>query len=170
MALNLMAKKAIVKQVNSLAKVSVSVGVAEYCGLTVEQMTNLRSSAIDANVTLRVVKNSLAKRALVKTECECVFLVLSGPIILGFSQEDPGAVARVFKNFIKENKNLVVKGLGVSGEFVKSNQLQRIADLPTKDQAIGITMTLMLAPVEKLVRTLIEFPTKVTRVVSAVCD
>ncbi len=165
-----MAKKAIVKQVNSLAKVSVSVGVAEYCGLTVEQMTNLRSSAIDANVTLRVVKNSLAKRALVKTECECVFLVLSGPIILGFSQEDPGAVARVFKNFIKENKNLVVKGLGVSGEFVKSNQLQRIADLPTKDQAIGITMTLMLAPVEKLVRTLIEFPTKVTRVVSAVCD
>ena len=72
MALNLMAKKAVVEQVNSLAKVSVAVGVAEYRGLTVEQMTNLRSSALDADVTLRVVKNSLAKRALVKTECACV--------------------------------------------------------------------------------------------------
>lgn len=168
MALNLMAKKAVVEQVNSLAKVSVAVGVAEYRGLTVEQMTNLRSSALDADVTLRVVKNSLAKRALVKTECACVLPVLSGPVILGFSQQDPGAVARVFKNFIKENEDLVVKGLGVSGEFVESNQLKRIADLPTKDQAIGITMALMLAPVEKLVRTLIEVPTKATRVVAAV--
>jgi large subunit ribosomal protein L10 len=99
-----------------------------------------------------------------------VLPVLSGPVILGFSQQDPGAVARVFKNFIKENEYLVVKGLGVSGEFVESNQLKRIADLPTKDQAIGITMALMLAPVEKLVRTLIEVPTKATRVVAAVRD
>ncbi|WP_190600202.1 50S ribosomal protein L10 [Candidatus Vesicomyidisocius sp. SY067_SCS001] len=170
MALNLMAKKAVVAQVNLLARVSVSVGVAEYCGLTVEQMTNLRSSAIDADVVLRVVKNSLAKRALVSTKCECVLPILSGPVILGFSQQDLGAVARVFKDFIKENKDLVVKGLGVSGEFVESNQLKRIADLPTRDQAISIIMALMLAPVEKLARTLIEVPTKVTRVVKAVCD
>ena len=118
MALNLEAKKAVVEQVNAVAINAVSVGVAEYRGLNVEQMTNLRNSAIDADVFLRVVKNTLAKRALAETECECITPVLSGPVILGFSQEDPGAVARVFRDFIKENEALVVKGLGVSGEFV----------------------------------------------------
>ncbi|MDC0446556.1 MAG: 50S ribosomal protein L10 [Gammaproteobacteria bacterium] len=170
MALNLEAKKVIVKQVNSLASDAVSVGVAEYRGLTVEQMTNLRAAAIQANVSLRVVKNTLAKRALTETTCECVMPVLSGPVILGFSQEDPGAVARVFKDFAKENEDLIVRGLGVSGEFVDADQIKRIADLPTKDQAISLMMALMLAPVEKLARTLNEVPTKVTRVVAAVRD
>ncbi len=170
MALNLEAKKVVVKEVNAVAETAISVGVAEYRGLTVEQMTNLRSSALDADVTLRVVKNTLAKIALEKTSCECVLPVLSGPVVLGFSQEDPGAVARVFKNFVKENEDLVVKGLGVSGEFVEADQLKRIADLPTKDQAISMLMALMLAPTEKLVRTLNEIPTKVTRVVAAVRD
>lgn len=170
MALNLKAKKVVVEQVNTLAQGSISIGVAEYRGLTVEQMTNLRASAIDANVSLRVVKNTLAKRALEDTPCECVMPVLSGPVVLGFSQEDPGAVARVFKNFIKENEDLVVKGLGVSGNFVEANELKRIADLPTKDQAISLVMALMLAPVEKLARSLNDVPSQVTRVVSAVAQ
>jgi large subunit ribosomal protein L10 len=169
-SLNLEAKKVVVNQVNRLALSAISVGVAEYRGLTVDQMTILRSSAIDANVSLRVVKNTLAKRALAKTVCECMLPVLSGPVILGFSQEDPPAVARVFKEFVKQNEDLVVKGLGVSGEFIEANQLKRIADLPNKDQAISMVMTLMLAPVEKLVRTLNEVPTKVTRVVAEVLD
>ena len=168
MALNLEAKKAVVEQVNAVAINAVSVGVAEYRGLNVEQMTNLRNSALDANVLLRVVKNTLAKRALAKTRCECIAPVLSGPVILGFSQEDPGAVARVFRDFIKENEALVVKGLGVSGEFIDADQLKRIASLPTKDQAISLLMALMLAPTEKLVRTLNEVPTKLTRVVAAI--
>ena len=170
MALNLEAKKAVVEQDNAIAINAVSVGVAEYRGLNVERMTNLRNSAIDADVSLRVVKNTLAKRALAETECECVTSVLIGPVILGFSQEDPGAVARVFRDFIKDNETLVVKGLGVSGEFIDANQLKRIADLPTKDQAISMLMALMLAPTEKLVRTLNEVPTKLTRVVAAVRD
>ena len=170
MALNLEAKKAVVEQVNAVAINAVSVGVAEYRGLNVEQMTNLRNSAIDADVSLRVVKNTLAKRALAETGCECITPFLSGPVILGFSQEDPGAVARVFRNFIKENEALVVKGLGVSGEFVDADQLKRIANLPTKDQAISMLMALMLAPTEKLVRTLNEVPTKLTRVVAAIRD
>ncbi|KAA0445409.1 MAG: 50S ribosomal protein L10 [Candidatus Thioglobus sp.] len=170
MALNLEAKKVVVKQVNALAKSSIAVGVAEYRGLTVEQMTNLRASAMDASVSLRVVKNSLAKRALVDTECECVMPVLSGPVILGFSQEDPGAVARVFKNFVKENEDLVVKGLGVSGGFLEASELKRIASLPTKDQAISLVMALMLAPVEKLARSLNDVPGQITRVVSAVAQ
>ena len=170
MALNLEAKKAVVEQVNAVAINAVSVGVAEYRGLNVEQMTNLRNSALDANVLLRVVKNTLAKRALAKTRCECIAPVLSGPVILGFSQEDPGAVARVFRDFIKENEALVVKGLGVSGEFIDADQLKRIASLPTKDLAISMLMALMIAPTEKLVRTLNEVPTKLTRVVAAIRD
>jgi large subunit ribosomal protein L10 len=170
MALNLEAKKVVVEQVNSLAKSAISVGVAEYRGLSVEQMTTLRASALDADVALRVVKNSLAKLAFNETTCECVLPVLSGPIILGFSKEDPGAVARVFNEFIKDNEDLVVKGFGVSGDFVDADQLKRIADLPTKDQAISIVMALMLAPVEKLTRTLNEVPTQLTRVVSAVAQ
>ena len=170
MALNLEAKKAVVEQVNAVAINAVSVGVAEYRGLDVEQMTNLRNSAIDADVSLRVVKNTLAKRALAETECECITSVLSGPVILGFSQEDPGAVARVFRDFIKDNEALVVKGLGVSGEFIDANQLKRIADLPTKDQAISMLMALMIAPTGKLVRTLNEVPTKLTLVVAAIRD
>ncbi len=170
MAINLEAKKVIVEQVNTLAQDSISVGVAEYRGLTVEQMTNLRTSAMDANVSLRVVKNTLAKRALENTQCACVVSVLNGPVVLGFSQEDPGAVARVFKNFIKENEGLVVKGLGVSGNFVDSNELKRIADLPTKDRAISLVMALMLAPVEKLARSLNDIPAQVTRVISALAQ
>ena len=170
MALNLEAKKAVVEQVNAVAINAVSVGVAEYRGLNVEQMTNLRNSAIDADVSLRVVKNTLAKIALAKTECECITSVLSGPVILGFSQKDPGAVARVFRDFIKDNEALVVKGLGVSGEFVDADQLKRIADLPTKDQAISMLMALMIAPTEKLARTLNEVPTKLIRVVAAIRD
>lgn len=170
MALNLEAKKVVVKQVNALAQSSISVGVAEYRGLTVEQMTNLRASAIDANVSLRVVKNTLAKRALENTACGCVMPVLSGPVVLGFSQEDPGAVARVFKDFVKENEDLVVRGLGVSGDFVEASELKRIADLPTKDQAISLVMALMLAPVEKLARSLNDVLGQVTRVVSAVAQ
>ncbi|HIL45321.1 MAG TPA: 50S ribosomal protein L10 [Candidatus Thioglobus sp.] len=170
MALNLEAKKVVVEQVNAVAINAVSVGVAEYRGLNVEQMTNLRNSAIDADVSLRVVKNTLAKKALAETGCECITPVLIGPVILGFSQQDPGAVARVFRNFIKDNKALVVKGLGVAGEFVDADQLKKIASLPTKDQAISMLMALMLAPTEKLVRTLNEVPTKLTRVVAAIRD
>ena len=84
------------------------------------------------------------------------------------TQQDPGSVARVFNDFIKDNKNLVVKGLGVAGTFVQVDKLKQIANLPTKDQAISQIMYLMLAPTEKFARLLKEIPTKVTRVVSAV--
>ncbi|SFV59400.1 LSU ribosomal protein L10p (P0) [hydrothermal vent metagenome] len=168
MALNLEAKKAIVDQVNKIASVSIAAGVAQYRGLTVEQMTELRASALKEGVHLQVVKNTLAKRAINDTDVACISDVLTGPVIVGFSEEDPGAVARVFYDFSKENETLVVTGLAVSGNFVEPAQLKTIAELPTKDQAISLMMALMLAPVEKLARTLNEVPTKVTRVISAV--
>lgn len=170
MALNIEAKKVVVEKVNEIASKSISVGVAEYSGLNVEQMTNLRNSASQANVYLRVTKNTLAKRAIVDTDCECIKPMLVGPVILGFSEEEPGAVARVFLNFKKENKKLIVKGLGVSGSFIEADRIKSIADLPTKDQAISMVMSLMLAPVSKLTRTLNEVPTKLTRSLAAVRD
>ena len=168
MALNLEVKKAVISQVNEVAKTSIAVGVAQYSGMSVLEMTDLRQCAHQAQVLLRVVKNTLAKRAFEDTDCQCVNDTLAGPVILGFSQENPGAVARVFREFAKTNDKLVVIGLGVTGKFVAANQLNKIADLPTKDQAIGLMMALMLAPVEKLARALNEVPTKVTRVVSAI--
>jgi large subunit ribosomal protein L10 len=168
MALNFLAKKAVVKQIKSIADNSVSIGVAEYRGLSVKEMTKLRSSALEADVSLHVVKNTLSRIALKDTTCECVTPVLTGAVVLGFSQQDPGSVARVFNDFIKDNKNLVVKGLGVAGTFVQVDKLKQIANLPTKDQAISQIMYLMLAPTEKFARLLKEIPTKVTRVVSAV--
>ena len=168
MALNLEAKKAVVEQVNSIAKNAIAVGVAEYRGLSVAQMTSLRNIARDNEVIIRVVKNTLAKKAIEDTDSACITDTLTGPVVLGFSQEDPGAVARTFKDFIKDNEELVVKGLGISGDFVDGAQLNAIASLPTKDQAISQVMALMLAPTEKLARTLNEIPTKITRVVDAV--
>lgn len=168
MALNLEAKKAVVEHVNGLATDAMAVGVAKYRGLSVEQMSILRKNAIEASVSVQVVKNTLARRALKKTNCECVIPTLNGPVLLGFSQQDPGAVARVFAQFAKEYDQLEVQGLGVSGEFIDADQLKRIANLPTKDQAISLVMALLNAPIEKLTRTLNEVPASITRVVSAV--
>lgn len=170
MALSYEAKKAVVESVNKIAKASSAVGVAHYRGLSVGQMTELRAKALDSNIHLQVVKNTLAKIAFEGTDASCMADVLKGPVVLGFSEEDLGAVARVFRNFSKENKELIVQGLMVSGEFIDANQIDSVADLPTKDQAISLLMALMLAPVEKLARTLNEVPTKVTRVVAAVKD
>lgn len=170
MALSLEAKKAIVESVNKIAKASSAVGVAHYRGLSVGQMTELRAKALEANIHLQVVKNTLAKIAFEGTDANCMADVLKGPVVLGFSEDDLGAVARVFRGFSKENEALIVQGLMVSGEFVDANQIDSIAELPTKDQAISLVMALMLAPVEKLVRTFNEVPTKVTRIVAAVKD
>ena len=170
MALNLEAKKAVVEQVNAVASTAISVGAAEYRGLTVEQMTNLRTSAIDANVSLRVVKNTLAKRALAETGCECISPVLSGPVILGFSQEDPGAAARLIKDYAKDYAELEVKALSIGGTLLGADQIDRVAKLPTLDEARSMLMSVMQAPVVKLARSLNEVPGKLVRTIAAVRD
>ena len=168
MALNIKVKKNVVKQVNELAINSISVGVAEYKGLTVTQMTNLRLAADEADVCLRVVKNTLAKKALVNSANACVLPLLSGQVVLGFSQNDAGAVARVFADFLKDNKILVVKGFAVAGKFLGKEQLKSIALLPTKEQAINKLMVCMLAPIKKLCRVFNDIPTKLVRVFSEI--
>lgn len=170
MAIRLEDKKQIVSEVNQAASSALSAVLADYRGVTVSQMTALRKSARDNKVYLRVVRNTLLKKAVADTDFECIREVLVGPTILAFSQEDPGAAARVLKDFAKENSAFEIKALSVGGKLLDASQIDVLATLPTHDQALSILMSVMLAPITKLARTLIEVPTKVTRGVAAVRD
>lgn len=170
MAIGLEDKKAIVADVNETASNALSLVVADARGVNVTDMTALRKLARENNVYLRVVRNTLAKRALQETDFECVNDALVGPSLFGFSMEDPGAAARIFKDFAKENDNFEVKVLAVGGKALDASQIDALAELPTLEQALSSLAATMIAPVSKLVRTFNEVPTKVTRVVAAVRD
>ena len=168
MPLNLDDKKAIVAEVNETAAQALSLVVADARGVDVNDMNALRTKARAENVELRVIRNTLAKRAFAETDYACVEDVLVGPSLFGFSMEDPGAAARLFKDFAKDNKEFEVKALSVSGQLLESGQIDMLAKLPTLHEALGMLAGVTLAPITKLVRTLNEVPTKVTRVVAAV--
>jgi len=153
-ALNLDSKKVVVDEVAQYAAKALSVVAAEYRGLTVSEMTELRNKAREANVYLRVVKNSLAKRAIEGTEFECVKDGLKGPLIMAFSMEAPGAAARIISDFAKENNKLIPKVIGFDGQSLDIAELARLASLPTRDEGISLIMAVMKAPVGKLARTL----------------
>jgi large subunit ribosomal protein L10 len=169
-ALNLEQKKSIVAEVAEVAASAYSAIGAEYNGLTAGQMTELRAKARESGVYLRVVKNTLARRAVEGTDFECMAEGMVGPLVLAFSMEDPGAAARVIKEFSKENDALDVKMVSISGQMLGASELDRLASLPTKDQAISMLMALMKAPAEKLARTLNEVPGKMVRTVAAIRD
>ena len=170
MALSLEQKKAVVSEVAEIAKEAHSAVAAEYRGLTVEEMTELRVKARDGGVYLRVVKNTLAKRAVEGTDFECMQDGLTGPLVLAFSQEEPGAAARLVKDFAKEHDQLVPKLVAFGGEMLAASDLDRLAKMPTRDQAISLLMAVMKAPTEKFVRTLNEVPGKLVRTVAAIRD
>ena len=170
MAIRLEDKQQIVSEVNQAANSALSAVLADYRGVSVGDLTELRKTARENKVYLRVVRNTLLRRAVADTEFECIQEVLIGPTILAFSQEDPGAAARVLKNFAKENDNFEIKALSVGGKLLEASQIDVLAKLPTHDQALSILMSVMLAPVTKLARTLNEVPSKVTRAVAAVRD
>ena len=167
MALGLEGKKQIVAEVSETAAGALSLVVADARGVNVTDMTALRAKAREAQIDLRVVRNTLAKRALAGTEYECISDALVGPSLFGFSMEDPGACARLFKDFAKENDKFEVKALAVGGELLGADKIDVLATLPTRDQALASLAAVMIAPVTKLARTFNEVPTKVTRVVAA---
>jgi len=157
MALRLEDKKTLVKEVNAVADDSVTAVVAEYRGLSVAEMTELRKEARSAGVYMRVVvKNTLARRAVVGTKFECMQNTLQGPILLAFAKDDPGAAARVIKDFAKGHNALQAVSLSAGGQLLPATDLKRLADLPTLDQARAMLLGVMMAPMSKLVRTLAE--------------
>lgn len=170
MALRLDDKIAVVEEVSAIAAKAHSAVAADYRGLTVGQLTDLRRNARASGVYLRVVKNTLARRAVEGTEFQCMQEGLVGPLILAFSLEDPGAAGRLIADFIKTNDKLVVRLVAVGGKQYGPTGLERLSKLPTKDQAIAILMGTMKAPVEKFVRTLAEPHAKLVRTIAAIRD
>lgn len=170
MVLKLEDKKNIVNEVSVVARQAVSLIAAQYSGLTVAEMTNLRKSAREAGVYLRVVRNTLARRALEGTQFACIQPELTGPLVLAFSKEEPSAAARLIRDFVKTNEKLQVKALAIDNQLLPAESLSKLAELPTRDEAISLLMSVMKAPIAKLVRTLAEPQAKLVRTLAAVRD
>jgi large subunit ribosomal protein L10 len=170
MALRLDDKKAMVAEVAAVAAKAQSVVAAEYRGLTVTQMTDLRSKARKSGVYLRVVKNTLARKAVAGTQFECVGKSLKGPLVLAFSKDDPGAAARLVKDFAKTNDKLVPTVVSLGGSLLTAKDLDKVASLPTLELARATLLGVLQAPVGKLVRTIAEPHTRLVRAFAAVKD
>ena len=170
MTLSLAAKKAVVEEVTAVASKAISAVVADYRGLTVNQMTQLRSAARKSGIYLRVVPNTLTRRAFEGTEFACLSDKLVGPLFIALSLDAPSDAARMLKDFTKSFDKLEIKALSVSGRAYGAEHLDAIASLPTRDEAIAKLMYVMKAPVEKFVRTLVQPHTKLVRVVAAIKD
>ena len=168
MAMKLEQKQEIVAEVNQAASRALSAVVSDYRGLTVGQMTEMRAKARQSGVYLRVMRNTLARRAVAGTEFECMVDALVGPTLLAFSNEDPGAAARLLKDYAKQYEALNIKALAVGGRMYGPAEIDRLAKLPTRDEAIDLLMSVMLAPVAKLARTLNEVPGKLVRTIAAI--
>jgi len=170
MALRLEDKQALVAEVKEVASSALSAVAADYRGMTVAQMTEFRVKARSEGVYVRVVKNTLAKRAIDGTDFECLADSISGPIILAFSQDDPGAAARVVKDFAKTCEDLVTQAVAIGGDVYPAGDLDRLASLPTLDQARAQLLGLLQAPASKFVRTIAEPQAKFVRLLAAYRD
>ncbi len=158
----------IVKAIKHEAETAVDAALADYRGVDVASMTKLRQDARDKNVYLKVTRNTLIKRALADTDYACLEVELTQPTLLGFSREEPGSVARLFRDFVKENPEFQVKGLAVNGEFLAADKISVLANLPTRDEALGQLAGVLQAPVQKFAATLNQIPTGFARLLTAV--
>lgn len=170
MSLSLQEKQAVVSEVNQVAASSQAAVAAEYIGLSVAQMTDLRAKARASGVYLRVVKNTLARRAVDGTSFECLKASLTGPLLLVFSGEDPGAGARLVREFAKQHAKLVTTAVAFAGQLRPAEDLAVLADMPTLDEARARLLAVFKAPQTKLVRTLAEPAGQFVRVLAAYRD
>lgn len=154
MALGLEDKKAIVAEVSEAAKVALSAVIADSRGVTVTDMTVMRKEAREAGVYLRVVRNTLARRAVEGSDFECLKDSFIGPTLIAFSNEHPGAAARLLKKYAKDNDKFEVKALAFNGELIPAGDIDRLATLPTYEEAIAKLMSVMQGATSKFVRTL----------------
>ncbi len=167
MSLDIEQKKAVVSEVTEAISGAEAAILAEYRGLTVAQMTELRRKAREAGVFLRVVKNSLAKRAVEGSNFECLKDHMVGPLALAAST-DPAAVAKVLDEFAKENDKLIIKTGAMGGVIMSQEQLKALARLPGREELLAILLATMSAPMQKFVRTLNEVPASFVRTLVAI--
>lgn len=170
MALNLDQKQRVVRDLAGVASEAHSALAAEYRGLTAVEMDRLRASAREAGVHLQIVKNTLARRAVAGTHFECMKEGFEGPLLLAFSRHDPASAARVVQDFSKSHGKLIVKMVAVEGKLYPATEAERLASLPTYEEAISRLMATMQAPTQKLAATLNEVLGKLTRTLAAVRD
>ena len=167
MGLTLEQKQAVVAEVAAVAAAAPAAIAAEYSGLNVAEMTELRRSARDAGIYLKVVRNTLARRALEGTQFDCMRNTLTGPLLLAFSNEEPGSAAKVIRNFARENEKLIVRLIALDGRLLDSTEIERVANLPSLDQARSMLLGLLQAPLGKLLRVLSEPEAKLLRLLDA---
>ena len=152
MALNLSQKKEVVAELADVAAKAHSLIAAEYAGTTVSQMTAMRKKARENGVFLKVVKNTLAARAVEGTEFECTKDALVGPLLYAFSTEEPGAAGRLIKEFVKGNDKLKPKVVAVGGQQYPASHVDVLAALPTRDQALAMLARVLAEPAAMFAR------------------
>lgn len=168
MPLNLAQKKELVAELAGVAAKAHSLVAAEYAGLTVEQLTELRKKARTSGVFLKVAKNTLVRRAFNGTEYECAQAQLSGPLLYAFSTEDPGAAGRLVKEYTKTNEALKPKLVAIGGKAYPGSHVDVLASLPTREQALSMLLSVLVQPATMLVRVLAEPAAQTARVINAV--
>lgn len=169
MSLNLDQKKQVVESVSAVMQDSQAVIVAEYRGMTVEEMSGFRRNAHENGVTVQVVKNTLLKRAAEGTAFECLTDSFVGPLVFAAS-EDPVAVAKVVDKFQSEVDALNIKAGAMGGSVLSASEINALAKLPSREELLAKLMGTMQAPIAKTAQTLNEIPTKFVRGLAAVRD
>ena len=169
MSLNLEGKKEVVAEVAARLKKAQTVVLAEYRGLLVEDITVLRAQARSSGVYLRVLKNTLARRAVQGTPFEKLSDQMVGPLAYGIS-DDPVAAARVLQAYAKKNDKLVIKGGMMPNYLMTAKDVGNLASMPSREQLLASLMGTMNAPITKFVQTLNEVPSKFVRALAAVRD
>lgn len=168
MTVSLADKKALVEEVAQVASKATSAIVADYRGLTVNQMTKLRVDARKSGVYLRVVRNTLTRRAFENTAFSCLSPKLVGPLFLALSTEGPGDAARLLREYAKSFDALNVKAISLGGKLYGPEYLNTVANLPTRDEAIAKLMYVQKAPIEKMARTIAAPIAKLVRTLAAI--
>ena len=161
-------KKVLVEDLNKIAQEAFSVIAVDYRGTNVPSLTQLRKEAKSQAVQLKVIKNTLAKRALENTKFDSLNEILTGPTLLAFSMNDFQSAAKLVKDFAAKEESFEVKGLSIGEGFLEPNELKALASLPSKEEAISMLLGLIQAPLNKLAGTLNEVPSQLVRTVNAV--
>ena len=170
MTLTLAAKKVVVEEVATAASNAISAVLADYRGISVNEMTALRAKARAQGIYLRVVPNTLTRRAFDETPFACLDDALTGPLFMALSMKSPGDAARLLKDFSKSCDKLIIRALALDGKAYGAEHLDAIASLPTRDEALATLMAVMKAPIEKFVRTLAAPQSKLVRTLVAIKD
>jgi large subunit ribosomal protein L10 len=170
MALNLSQKQAVVAELADVAGKALSLVAAEYAGLTVGQLTDLRKKARANGVFVKVAKNTLVSRAVEGTDYQCVQSALTGPLLYAFSKDDPGAAGRLIKDFVKANEKLKPRLVAIGGKAYPGSHVDVLASLPTREQALSMLLNVMSQPATMLVRVLAEPASQVARVTQRVAE